>query len=145
MLGQSKEGTDDKVIWKGKTTMKAYTDINQSKKLAEILPLESADMYWLNRHIDLTETKYEVFVIDKSNKFMEYFKSYVATIDNNEIIPCWSLAALLDVISYPTLSQEYDNKWSCREYQEGEEVEGCENPVDACYELIIQLHEQKLL
>ena len=26
--------------------MKNYTDINQSKKLAEILPLESADMTW---------------------------------------------------------------------------------------------------
>ena len=26
--------------------MKAFTDISQSKKLAKILPLESADMYW---------------------------------------------------------------------------------------------------
>ena len=26
--------------------IKAYTDLEQSKKLAEILPLESADMYW---------------------------------------------------------------------------------------------------
>ena len=44
--------------------MKAYTDIEQSKKLAEILPVESADMYYLNRHIDLAETKYEIFVVD---------------------------------------------------------------------------------
>lgn len=31
--------------------MKAYTDIAQSKRLAEILPLESADMYyeWPNK------------------------------------------------------------------------------------------------
>ena len=27
-------------------TIKSYTDIFQSKKLAEILPLESADMWW---------------------------------------------------------------------------------------------------
>ena len=27
--------------------MKAYTDINQSKKLAEILPIESADMEYM--------------------------------------------------------------------------------------------------
>ena len=27
--------------------MKVYTDISQSKKLAEILPIESADMYYL--------------------------------------------------------------------------------------------------
>lgn len=27
--------------------MKSYTDLEQSHKLAEILPLESADMYYL--------------------------------------------------------------------------------------------------
>ena len=27
-------------------TIKSYTDINQSEKLAEILPIESADMYY---------------------------------------------------------------------------------------------------
>ncbi len=26
--------------------MKSYTDIEQSKKLAEFLPIESADMFW---------------------------------------------------------------------------------------------------
>ena len=32
--------------------MKSYTDLEQSKKLAEILPLESADMFLaLNGHI----------------------------------------------------------------------------------------------
>ena len=86
--------------------MKAFTDINQSKKLAEILPIESADMYWLNRHIDLTETKYEVFVIDKSNKYIDFFKSYAVAVDNNEIIPCWSLAALLDILP-ETIEDEF--------------------------------------
>ena len=28
-------------------TFKSYTDIEQAKKLAEILPLESADMYYM--------------------------------------------------------------------------------------------------
>ena len=27
-------------------TIKSYTDIEQSRKLAEILPIESSDMYW---------------------------------------------------------------------------------------------------
>lgn len=27
-------------------TIKAYTDTNQSKKLAEFLPIESADAWW---------------------------------------------------------------------------------------------------
>ena len=29
--------------------MKSYTDIKQSRKLAEILPIESADMWWVER------------------------------------------------------------------------------------------------
>lgn len=29
-------------------TIKSYTDLEQSKKLAEILPLESADMHYNN-------------------------------------------------------------------------------------------------
>lgn len=33
--------------------MKAFTDIEQSKKLAEILPLESADMAWLEKQGEL--------------------------------------------------------------------------------------------
>lgn len=86
--------------------MKAFTDLEQSKALAKILPIESADMYWLNRHIDLTETKYEVFVIDKSNKYIDFFKSYAVAVDNNEIIPCWSLAALLDILP-ETIEDEF--------------------------------------
>ena len=30
--------------------MKAYTDVEQSKKLAEILPIESADLWWAERY-----------------------------------------------------------------------------------------------
>lgn len=98
--------------------MKAYTDFEQSKKLAEILPIKSADMPY-----------YYV----KDDK------------DNDVEIPCWSLAALIEVISYPTLSQEYDGKWSCMEFPENEEVKGYETPIDACYEMIIKLNELKLL
>jgi hypothetical protein len=40
--------------------MKSYTDINQSKKLAEILPLESADMQEEWRDIEGYEGLYLV-------------------------------------------------------------------------------------
>jgi len=33
--------------------MKAYTDLEQSRKLAEILPLESADMWMMFRILEL--------------------------------------------------------------------------------------------
>ena len=131
--------------------MKAYTDIEQSKKLAEFLPLESADMYWLNRYIDLTTTKYEVFVIEKSNKHIDFFKSYAVAVDSNEIIPCWSLAALLDVLPFPNLSK--DNLggdkvgWMVSVFPDNCRYDSCwqDNQVDACYKMIMKLHELKLL
>lgn len=58
-------------------TIKSYTDISQSKKLAEILPVESADMWY---HPDLSD-------------YPDYVER--CSIYN---IPCWSLAALLDVL-----------------------------------------------
>lgn len=113
--------------------MKAYTDLEQSKKLAEILPIESADMRY---H---TISQYNQYPCDEIVYTIDFGKP--SGID----IPCWSLSALLGVISYPTLSQEYDGKWSCMEFPGDEEVEGCENPVDACVEMILELNEQKLL
>ena len=70
--------------------MKSYTDLEQSKKLAEILPLESADMH------------YSTWVI--SNGEFIVSPNYGNTIEDlqedygNQIIPCWSLAALQDII-----------------------------------------------
>ena len=137
--------------------MKSYTDIEQSKKLAEILPIKSADMYWLNWHIDLTDSKYEVFVINKSNKYIDFFNSYAVAIDNNEIIPCWSLAALLDVIpkhtkDFNVLRIDINKKDFSIWYDEvGYGVNNelpditMESAVDACYEFILKLHELKML
>lgn len=107
--------------------MKSFTDIEQSTQLQKILPIESADMFYTSLNRD-----YPWIWIDK----------HLMEVDD---IPCWSLAALLEIISYPTLSQEYDGKWSCREYQEGEEVEGYENPVDACVAMVEKLKELNLL
>ena len=126
--------------------MKAYTDIEQSIQLAKILPLESADMYWLNRHIDLTETKYEVFVIDKSDKHIDFFKSYAVAVDNNEIIPCWSLDALLDILKTKCerleIALRVDNKWNIFATKfdftyNNAYNGGCKNLIDGCVEIII--------
>jgi hypothetical protein len=127
--------------------MKAYTDIEQSKKLAEILPVESADMYYLNRHIDLAETKYEIFVVDKSNKYIDFFNSYAVAIEKHEIIPAWSLAALLDV-----LPEVNDNKPAIflndnsiiYPYVCDLSVKA-DNLIDACVAMILKLHELKML
>lgn len=106
------------------TTIKSYTDIKQSRKLAEILPLESADMYWLNKHIDLTETKYEAFIVDKTNKYIDFFKSYAVAIDKNEIIPCWSLAALLTTLPNEIIT---DNRFECHYQIDIRKYDGSDN------------------
>lgn len=119
--------------------MKSYTDIEQSKKLAEILPIESADGTWKRvaiAGINLDIPEEPQYFHDGDTPFIYY---------SGIGIPSWSLAALLNAISYPTLAQDYNGKWSCMEFPGDEEVEGCENPVDACYEMIMESHEQKLL
>lgn len=125
--------------------MKSYTDIEQSKKLAEILPLESADMYWWS-----TSLRYYIEAMDDGD-FVE-----------NRDIRAWSLAALLDLLPNnehieTTISRggwkidpvEYvPNTWWC-EYEDTENQTefnvSADNPIDACYEMIIKLQEQKLL
>ena len=46
--------------------MKAYTDIEQSKKLAEILPTESADMKWYFWKSEIDAPKTPTFGFDKT-------------------------------------------------------------------------------
>ena len=106
--------------------MKAYTDIEQSKMLAEILPIESADMYyWCGEDLRIGSHK---------------------AMDLDYDIPCWSLAALLMVLPYPHLEQNYKGKWCCRtEYADTTYLWEADNSVDACYEMVLKLHEQKLL
>lgn len=126
--------------------MKSYTDLEQSKKLAEILPLESADMALCSK-IQPLMTDY----ISAKKKF--------SNAGEIPIDPCWSLAALLDVlpdeitddgdvfrnmffhlkgkyiIQYPRLTTLWPSLLSVE----------ADNPIDACVEMIIKLNEQKLL
>lgn len=118
--------------------MKSYTDIKQSKKLAEILPIESADMYYIKHSL---ENYYcPIPLIGK----------YSAIHDQ---IPCWSLAALLSVLPnalgrYSKILGWFDDSWHC-EYMD-EDGEGSEysfsadNQVDACFGMILKLHEIRI-
>ena len=62
------------------STIKSYTTIEQSRKLAEILPLESADMYY-----NLGESKLPNVIYGSHDDFKCY-------------LPCWSLAALMHLL-----------------------------------------------
>ena len=128
---------------------KTCTNLEQSKKLAEILPLESADMR-IGNYVGKSGT------VDGTN--IHYYpkgESFGAP----EIIYAWSLAALLDVLpkicypvkdhpTYLTLGKPKDKwcalYWDTTGMQDGEQTLA-DNPVDACVEMIIKLHDQKLL
>ena len=100
-------------------TIKSYTDIEQSMKLAEILPIESADMQWL---------------IDDLG---EPFPFHVNRVNENEE-PCWSLAALLELIPNYVISKTDDKIYANLYYGI---KSSHDNLVDAAFELICQLKE----
>ena len=136
-------------------TIKAFTDILQSKKLAEFLPLESAD----NVIVSIGDRQ-GVKTITMSKETFNILRTPFADIRNT--IPCWSVAALYNILpnteyNSTTLSRggwkieppEYVDTWFC-EYEDGDDctrditVEA-DNPVDACVEVIIKLHKLNLL
>jgi hypothetical protein len=92
--------------------MKAYTDIEQSKKLSKILPLESADMHLTNSSI-----KEEMYIDEFKPVLVPYLRAkdsldaYSKIVNNMiawKVIPCWSLAALLQVLPLG-IYDEFDN------------------------------------
>ena len=115
--------------------MKSYTDLEQSKKLADILPLESADYCW---GIDDKTLQYN------NSPYPCAWKDYTC---KEYYFPCWSLVALIEIIPGCELSKMVrNNKWETSAWNDSNfeplmSVEGFDNPVDACYELILKLHE----
>ena len=131
-------------------TIKSFTSLEQSKKLAEILPLESADMCW---------SKYD----DGQMRIMpmELWNLIKDGLSCLEFTPAWSLAALYSILpnsknESTTLSRggwkiepiEYLDNWWC-EYKDDSHSEyftvSADNPVDACVAMIEKLHELKML
>lgn len=117
--------------------MKSYTDLEQSKRLAKILPIESADMWWNFYSVTTDNTTPQIIHLDTPwvGSFNWDNKS-----DN---IPCWSLAALLDVLPSATLDSSSDHYY--RLYCMTRYTEWYDNPIDACVAMIEKLHEQNLL
>ena len=127
--------------------IKSYTDIEQSKKLAEILPIESADMKWFFWKEDIDKPKIPTFGYSKTAA--EDYKNTKAV-----YLPAWSFAALFDVLSIldnrsPVISKTFDRKYRVvyhsTTYEKAILTTDYDNPVDACYEMIIKLHELNLL
>lgn len=131
-------------------TIKSHTDLPQSKKLAEFLPLESADMKWFVPADNEGEFIEEVNFINSKSEYTLFDK--VTDWNDTPYIPCWSLAALLDILPYPSLAQHANGLWSLvawvdkvEAYSVGDSVCGYDNEIDACVAMIEKLHELKML
>lgn len=136
--------------------IKSYTDIEQSKKLAEILPLESADMTLLT---DLGGEHLIGIPYIKKHEDLEQLRKRFGEIESQEF-PCWSLASLLVEIPEVLDFEDDESDYALEILKESGlyylsygnplengkiEIEPQENFVDACYEMIIKLHELNLL
>lgn len=109
-------------------TIKNFTDLSQSKKLAEILATESADMHWQYIEEDNGQLQWFCFPKDFS-------------INENESIPAWSLAALLELIPNWTMDKTDKINLMCNPY---DHCEACyKNPIDAAFEMVCWLKENE--
>ena len=143
--------------------MKAHTDLEQSKKLAEILPLESADHHYVRKVTDFmgkpvdgkwSIPKYGCPNSEHANYMVQNFTSY-------EVIPCWSLAALLDQLE-DVICDEDGNEWElvlkkenvqydiyylniCGEQDNIELDRFYDDLIDCCFQMIFTLKQRNLL
>lgn len=141
--------------------MKSYTDLEQSKILKDILPIESADMCWCNNSIKginyTDEFSANLYAV---KEMKELFDTTLNGWDKYwELIPCWSLAALLNYLRevdyFPEINvDEFEVTMLINYYNEDEALPlapvhnikiKAESFIDACYEMIITLNEQNLL
>lgn len=119
-------------------TIKSYTDLEQSKKLAEILPLESADFGW-NVFVDGTSRILPINDWDLTKDGSGSVKFFHA----------WSLAALVGVLPFvnfttPKLIGTHKILFRCM-YDDNLKSHAYDNPVDACVAMIEKLHELNLI
>ena len=129
--------------------MKSYTDLEQSKMLLEILPLKSADMrFGFSHRLDGRITGHYPMIGREPSM---------------GTIPCWSLAALLGVLPFHLIVNNQSYAFSMHKglNKDGEtymlkynvfNTDVClcstdyyNSPIDSCYEMILKLHELKML
>lgn len=143
-------------------TIKSYTDLEQSEKLAEILPVESADMVYFGIHQGM-DGKYYTSGTNTEDDVVPIYKNFCikvfAKITESDVInqlPCWSLAALLGLMPTDEKKDEYyvDTESHSDYYTVSYRNcwDGCihseyskESLLDAAYEMVVWLKENKKL
>ena len=121
------------------------TTIEQSKKLIKLgINVNTADM------------TYNAIVVSGEDKMLingwklkvgldSEIKDNDFSYRNGYTIPAWSLSALLDILPFPQLSKDKLGGgkvgWMVSVYPNDCRYDSCwhDNPIDACYEMIIKL------
>ena len=118
---------------------KSYTSIEQSKKLAKILTNKSADNV-----IVLFGSRDGVKTVVMPSETLNTIRTPFS--DIKEVINCWSLAALLSVLPDYTLQTNTDGTvFVVCDSKKPMISDAHSNPIDACVEMILKLHELNLL
>lgn len=129
--------------------MKSYTDLEQSRKLAEFLPLESADIILtLEGNSELTSYP----IMRNYSEFYNYLRIFELEEKyiKHTYIPAWSLVALISILPRIDIEKEIcvDDTYDYRVkayIDDGYVGDWFDNPIDACYDMIITLYKDKLL
>lgn len=124
--------------------MKSYTDIEQSKFLSKILPIESADMW-----------HHGFFNPSRMCKIHYNPPAPYHSATHQWDCPCWSLAALLIILAKIANKIDDDGsanlssfmgQWRINMFDcPVEASDNYDNPVDACVAMIEKLYELKML
>ena len=124
-----RKGSDMETSIKNK--FKAFTSIEQSKKLAKILPHESADMCYNDGELRIG---YAQLAIERDDYF-----------------PCWSLDALLEIIHkdfYIVLDHDGITWTVAVRHHDNRDIKDLvytNEPIDSCVEMIVKLKEKGLI
>lgn len=100
------------------TNIKAFTDVEQSKKLAEILPYESADMYYAGHRSIINPKEWEYGDTPKIRG------KYISFDDKRIFYPAWSLSALLTTLPNEIIT---DNRFECHYQIDIRKYDGSDN------------------
>jgi len=145
--------------------MKNYTNLEQSQKLAEILPVESADAWWAERYEGKVTYDGQYIVNEEPFYYISFIKPSEINYSQDTVkdIPCWSLAALIEALPLGTdihnitdghkiyYYVEIYTKEICMKLKRMNKAEIClsserhENLVDACVEMIMKLYKEKYI
>lgn len=129
---------------------KICTSLQQSKKLVELgIDVNTADM----RYGYIAPYEYSDRMYEGGYNEVPYPKDFLKNNPNfseNDYdgeFPAWSLSALLNIIPEPYLVQNSEGTWLIHSWVNKYpwSVGGYSNPIDACVEMIVKLHEKEIL